>query len=360
MRVDRSRDEKLATELDARGVTRDDAPHPAIGPDVETAIADDHTIDEHSIGVENHPPTIVEGGLCGNRYRALNGPVVPAQWLDVLRTTGSGTVRGSVRTGEDVDAFVDLLETVRYRVLRRETPLLTHADLGAEKDDRESKRAALERGRLKRYVVRAHTELGPRIIKIAETVGVGNTLQGLFGGSVARREHQNQVRAEALELAATQSVGYLELRRGPSLTRAIQIQTELDPSLPSWSDVLDTDIAFNREAAIDRAARALAATHALGFFHGDLKGFHAFVPEPKTEHYGLLWLDLGRVAFELNARRRVINLYQALRFVVPRDMDERFVTTYCKASGWYAGREEEAVRKVRDFLAYKLRTHPNP
>lgn len=282
-------------------------------------------------------------------------------WHDVFRTTEHGTVRGSVRIGEDVDMLAALLGTIRERTLRREWPLLTHADLGATgKDDREKKLQALEHGKLKRYVVRVFTEAGPRIVKIAETVGLGNTLHGLFGHSVARREHVNQLRAEALELAATQTAGFLELRRGPRLVRAIQIQTELDPSLPSWTDVFATDRDFNQDAAVDRAARALAATHALGFFHADLKGFHAFVPEPKTETYGLLWLDLGRVAFNLTPRKRIINLYQALRFVMPENAYDLFVASYCKASGWHAGDEKRAIAKVRKFLDYKLRTHPNP
>ncbi|MBC7792654.1 MAG: hypothetical protein H7Z43_03015 [Clostridia bacterium] len=286
--------------------------------------------------------------------------VVQSAWHDVLRTTAHGTIRGSVRIGEDVDCLATLLGCVRDRTLRSDLLLLTHADLGAAKDDRESKRQSLERGTLKRYVIRVYTEAGPRVVKVAETVGFGNTLHGLFGSSVARREHDNQLRAEGLELAATQTSGFLELRRGLFLKRAIQIQTELDPALPSWTDVFDTDRLFNQDAAVERAARALAATHALGFFHADLKGFHAFVPEPKTETYGLLWLDLGRVGFSLTPRKRIINLYQALRFVIPRDADERFVTAYCQASGWHAGDEARAVAKVRKFLDYKLRTHLNP
>lgn len=283
-------------------------------------------------------------------------------WQTIERTTTRGFVRGSVGIGEDLDGLVRMLDTVKERVLSQELPLLTHADLGSAKDDREVKRKALAKGRLKRFVVRVHTEAGPRIVKVAETVGVGNTLHGLLGRSVAQREHANQLRAESLELAATKSTGFLELRSGPLLQRAIQVQTELDPALPTWTDVLDTNLQMGGDEALDRAARALAQTHALGFFHGDLKGFHAFVPEPRGETYGLVWLDLGRVAFKLTPRKRIINLYQALRFVVPRrhDAEERFIHAYCKASGWRAGSPDQALRQVRRFLAYKLRTHPHP
>jgi len=245
-------------------------------------------------------------------------------WQTVERGSAQGIIRGSVGAGEDLDSLVRLLETVKDRVLSQELPLLTHADLGAAKDDRESKRRALERGALKRSVVRVHTEAGPRVVKVAETVGLGNVMHGLLGRSIARREHDNQLRCESLELAATRSAGFLELRHGPFLGRAIQVQTELDPALPTWTDVLETDLQVGGDEALDRAARALAATHSLGFFHADLKGFHAFVPEPKGETYGLLWLDLGRVAFHLTPRKRIINLYQALRFVVPRRAEQHF------------------------------------
>jgi hypothetical protein len=288
--------------------------------------------------------------------------LLSTSWHSIERTTAHGFVRGSVGIGEDLDALVRILESARDRVLTRELPLLTHADLGGEKDEREGKRERLAKGRLKRYVVRIHTEAGPRVIKVAETVGLGNTLHGFLGRSIAQREHANQLRAETLELAATKTAGFLELRRGPMLTRAIQVQTELDPALPTWSDVLETDLAVGGDEALERAGKALAATHAIGFFHGDLKGFHAFVPEPKGETYGLVWLDLGRVAFRLTPRKRIINLYQALRFVVPRrpEAEERFVHAYCRASGWRAAAADRALAQVRRFLRHKLRTHPNP
>jgi hypothetical protein len=283
-------------------------------------------------------------------------------WQTIERTSARGFVRGSVGIGEDLDGLMRVLETVRDRVLSQELALLTHADLGSAKDDRDSKREALRKGRLKRFVVRVHTDAGPRIIKVAETIGFGNSVHGLLGRSIAQREHQNQLRAESLELAATKTTGYLELRSGPLLQRAMQIQTELDPALPTWTDVLETDLQMGGDEALDRAAKALAATHAVGFFHGDLKGFHAFVPEPRGESYGLVWLDLGRVAFHITPRKRMINLYQALRFVVPRrpEAEERFVHAYCRANGWRTQAGERTLRKVRRFLAYNLRTHPNP
>ena len=77
--------------------------------------------------------------------------------------------------------------------------------------------------------------------------------------------------------------------------------------------------------------------------------------------YKLRWLDLRRVSFWLSRRKRIINLYQALRYLLPDDpvAQERFLTAYCAASGWYSQRPERALRIVRGFLDHKLRTHPD-
>ena len=110
-------------------------------------------------------------------------------------------------------------------------------------------------------------------------------------------------------------------------------------------------------------ARALAHSHHLNFFHGDLKGFHAFIqPEPDSNEYTLQWLDLARVGFRLTRRQRIINLYQMLRFVVPERGETRdgFMRAYCEASGWYADNPNKAMTIVGKFLEHKLKTHPNP
>ena len=72
-----------------------------------------------------------------------------------------------------------------------------------------------------------------------------------------------------------------------------------------------------------------------------MKGFHAFVveldPRPgQPTRYGMRWIDLARVSFYLTPRKRLINLYQALRFVIPRraEAEERFVRAYCAAANW--------------------------
>lgn len=367
MCVHRAWDEQSVTEVDSGLVTRCMTRHAAIA-NLECEITLGLTINQDTRSGNNHA---THDSRRARREAILHHTLATAyeptrvstmSWHSVERLTSDGIVRGSVGIGEDVEALVRLVAAVKDRTLAQDLPLLTHADLGADKDDREAKRNALKSGRLKRFVVRVHTDVGSRIVKVAETVGFGNMLQGLVGGSIARREHHNQLRAQELELAATQTAGYLELRRGSFLKRAIQIQSELDPTLPTWTDVLETDMQWGGDVAIDRAARALAATHALGFFHADLKGFHAFVPEPRGETYGLVWLDLGRVAFHLTPRKRIVNLYQALRFVVPRrpEAEERFVKTYCQASGWQASTPDRALTKVRDFLTYKLRTHPDP
>ena len=109
--------------------------------------------------------------------------------------------------------------------------------------------------------------------------------------------------------------------------------------------------------------RALAHSHKQGFFHGDLKGFHALVCPSETVHeYTLKWLDLARVGFRLTRRQRIINLYQMLRFVVPERGEARdsFMRAYCESAQWYAESPNKAMTVVGKFLEYKLKTHPNP
>jgi hypothetical protein len=64
----------------------------------------------------------------------------------------------------------------------------------------------------------------------------------------------------------------------------------------------------------------------------------------------------------MSPRKRVINLYQALRYIVPDEptAQERFVFAYCARSGWYARAPAAALARVRRFLDFKRRTHPYP
>ncbi|MBI3178841.1 MAG: hypothetical protein HYZ27_04230, partial [Deltaproteobacteria bacterium] len=121
------------------------------------------------------------------------------------------------------------------------------------------------------------------------------------------------------------------------------------------------------EAALAPLAQALAAQHAVPFFHADVKSYHAFVDDVRREPgrpalYRLRWIDLGRVSFWMSPRKRVINLYQALRFVIPdrAESQRRFVEAYCRAAGWRSRRSDRVLHTVRRFLARKLRTVPAP
>jgi hypothetical protein len=296
--------------------------------------------------------------------------VSATNWRPFTADLARGRVVGTLSADEDGEGLRDLLVTVRDRVLRGELKLLSHANLRDSprpEDERRGKQQAFKRKRVKRYVVAFESKAGPRIIKIAETVGLGNTLMGLAGGSVARREHDNQLRAERLGIAVAGTRGFLEWREGPMLRRALQVQTFLDPSAVTLETFLSNELALYGDVALDPFADALARTHALPFFHADLKGFHAFIADmnrrdgaPAT--YDLEWIDLGRCSFHMTPRKRVINLYQALRFIVPgrEEAEERFVRRYCETSGWHAKSWQKALRRVRRFLAFKLRTHPHP
>ncbi len=283
----------------------------------------------------------------------------------------AGRVVGALANGEAADELARALLEAEQRAADDDT-LLTHADLDTARSTderaqtRAEKRAALATRRLKRFVLRVPTSAGERIVKIEAIRGLGNHLSGLWT-SVGRREHHAHARAQALGLAAARTLGFLEWRVGPRLRRSCQVQTVLDADLPSLDALLRAELAAHGDAALEPFARELARQHALPFFHADLKGFHAFAAEraPRADgpdDYRLRWIDLARVSFYMTPRKRLINLYQALRFVVPRrpEAEERFVHAYCAAAGWYADAPERIVTRVRRFLAYKLRTHPNP
>lgn len=285
----------------------------------------------------------------------------------------AGRVRGVVAHGEDAKALGYALIEARERVLGGDVPLLVHGNLRVAATDAQrqsevnAKLEALRGGKLKRYVFPLATARGVRIVKITEPLGFAHQLQALAGRSQARFEHRAQLRAERLELAATQSCGYLELWRGLRLVRCCQIQTPLDDQLEVLESFFAREFERHTGAAIDALADAMADTHARGFFHADLKGFHAFVKDPLREGggaatYRLRWLDLGRVSFHLTPRKRIINLYQIFRFILVPDpaAGERFMRRYCKTANWYAQQPEVALAKVRRFLAHKLATHPYP
>ncbi|MEO1174535.1 MAG: hypothetical protein AAFX94_21145, partial [Myxococcota bacterium] len=74
----------------------------------------------------------------------------------------------------------------------------------------------------------------------------------------------------------------------------------------------------------------------------------------------MLWSDFGRVSFRMSPRRRIINLYQAFRFLLPEDeaIQRRFIESYCRASGWRKHEPERVLAQVQRFLRRKLKTHP--
>jgi hypothetical protein len=137
--------------------------------------------------------------------------------------------------------------------------------------------------------------------------------------------------------------------------------------MPLLANAVLLDRFLQREAerlgdqAFMRFGKALAATHAVPFFHADLKGFHAYVAaESDPDAYWLRYIDFARVSFGLSPRQRRINLYQALRFIVPerREAQEAFIGGYCQGSGFCAAKPERALASARRWLAVKRVTHP--
>ncbi|MEK7705180.1 MAG: lipopolysaccharide kinase InaA family protein [Myxococcota bacterium] len=275
--------------------------------------------------------------------------------------------------GEDATLLAELLERAPAWLESGRAQLRVHADTepdsheSARQAQRETKLRAIRAGRAKRYVLEVETRAGPRVVKIAEVTSLGNHVLGLLGTSIARREHAFHARAHALGFAASRSLGFLEWRVGPFLQRACQVQTLIPNEARDLDHLLVSELARWGDAALEPLADALAAMHTKGFFHADLKGFHAFVVARNTlpdgpQQYDLTWIDLARVGFRLTRRQRLINLYQALRFVVPPrpQAQERFMTRYCAAAVWHAATPQLALARVQRLLRYKLRTHPHP
>ena len=299
-------------------------------------------------------------------------PTGPTPTIDD-RSAGRGRIVGVLETGEDREAIVHVLRRARELVDNGNLSPLCHEDLEPAVGDtdrdraRDALRIALRAGKLKHFALRVSTTAGARIVKVAEANTVGGQLLGVVGISRGAREHRLHTRAEQMGVAAARTLGFLELRRGALLVRSCQVQTEVPPAHVPLGVFMARAIATLGPRAAEPFGRALAETHRVPFFHSDLKPFHAFVSDLRGDEsgptsYRLRWIDLDRVAFWISRRKRVINLYQALRYVVPDEPEtqRRFVTAYCQASGWYADAPGRALATVRRFLNYKLRTHPHP
>ncbi len=282
-------------------------------------------------------------------------------------------IGGTLLPGEDHDRIAHALVHARDLVLTGAAELLVHADQEANATPerhralRQSRLHQLAASTLKRYAFRLDTGAGARVIKIGEVTTCGNTLLGATGWSPARREHHLHGRAQAAGLAATETRGFLDWRRSLRLLRSAHVQLPVAPDLLPLSVFFAREIKEHGDAAVEPLAQALAALHAVPFFHADVKSYHAFVRDvlrapgrPAT--YRLVWIDLGRVSFWMSPRKRIINLYQALRFILPdrAEAQGRFVAAYCRAAQWRAGRVDQVLRSVRRFLAHKLTTVPAP
>jgi len=310
------------------------------------------------------------------------------------------TVRASLTDGEDREMLTAAIHRAPELAQSGEAELLVHASLQRQYAERQSARCnnqnlqqlgqlrateATERthkltllasGTAKRYVVQVATSAGDRVIKFCDTRGVGNHAMGVFGNSSAEREHRLHQRALHIGVAATKSCGVLTLRRGLHLVRAAHVQVPINASpsadIPPLAAQIQLDTkAHGALAAFTALARALARMHAVPFFHADVKGFHALAKSITTpaKHdtepadYNLLWIDLDRCAFRVTPRRRIINLYQVFRFLLPIGDDSlqaAFIHEYCNAASWYAKDHQEILNRTSRFLRHKLKDHPNP
>ncbi len=286
-----------------------------------------------------------------------------------------GTQRGDSLSPESLQEWGELLSSApRLALEETEASLLVHGDHRAAPSQDQLEELRLQKRRevqsrcAKRYVLGLRASTGYRILKVFEPRSPGNHLAGLLGRSTSKTEHQNQLRCEALGLAACKTLGYIELRRGPLLLRAGQVQEPVDISRhPLLEDFFAQQWEKFSLGAVPPLARALAAMHNKGFIQYDLKPFPAYAqrgasPTNAPAAYKLLWIDLAGAGFRLTERQRVINLYQVLRYVLVHNDEahEPFIRSYCEYAQWHAPTPENALHKVTRFLNYKLRTHPCP
>ena len=286
-------------------------------------------------------------------------------------------IRGEIVEGyeSETESWKRVLQNPRELLASNgTTEILVHGQRPAsplstlQKQERSRKQELIHAGKAKRFVLSFRTPSGPKIFKLLEPQSTGNHIQGIFHSSTARIEHRNQLRCQTLKLAAAQSLGFLELRRGPLLVRACQIQEPVPlQQLTLFEAFFTQELARSPKDAISALATAIAQMHLKGFFHNDLKGFHAFARitgyNPSgTAHYDLLWIDLARVGFKLTKRQRIINLYQVFRYILPANSEAQatFTQIYCEVSGWHKDNYPKALRQVSQFLDFKLRTHPSP
>jgi hypothetical protein len=214
-------------------------------------------------------------------------PVSMPVSIGLGKTPPRGRLVGVLQRGEDRAALERAVVTAGRAVSRGAVTLMTHLDLepaaapSARREEAERMAAAVAERRLERYVFAVDTGAGRRIIKISEPRKLGNRLLGLAGGSVSQREHDNHLRAESSDLAVSQTRGYLEWRTRVGMIRSCQIQTPMTPGLRTVGVALTDDLEACGDAALERYGGALAAAHAVPFFHADLKAFHAFA-EPRA------------------------------------------------------------------------------
>ncbi len=217
--------------------------------------------------------------------------------------------------------------------------------------------AALE-GKRKRLVIGAVVNGQALVFKYAFAHGWGKTLQGICT-SGARIEHGLHTRAHKLGLSLVPSLGYLEYRTFLRIHHAVHIQPNYAEAMRvgSWRFVTDRIQEQPIKASI-AFAKGLAHTHQLGFFHADLKAFHVLMGNHNNPE--LRFMDFGRVSFRVTPRRRTINLYQALRFIIPETQHNAFMETYAQHCGYSVPKNVALKRQVHSFLAHKLKTHPHP
>ena len=205
----------------------------------------------------------------------------------------------------------------------------------------------------KRYALRLPSTFNGEVcVKLRQQ----KTLSRLFGPRHARNEYHRHQEVLQRGFAATRPLGFDAIKDIHGHPWEYFIQEALPTEASSGESLLN-------QAAKDRVsiiASELAKLHQAQIFHGDLKPYHV-VLLPQSPHW--LYLDLDPVRFGISRRRRIVNLYQALRYFLDGNgaLAEPLVQSYAEA---FAELPSSAISSLLDetlkLLHHKMETHRGP
>ena len=203
----------------------------------------------------------------------------------------------------------------------------------------------------KRFAIKLETAShGPLCLKFRPL----SWAEGFLGPLHAKAELQRHTEVQHRNFAATEPLGIGTWRDKEQKRWQYFIQGWIDPTWASGESLLKGSLSSAKPAT------EIAALHNAGIFHGDLKPYHVAIPNDAA-HW--LYLDLDPVRFGLSQRRRVINLYQGLRYFLAaeRSLASSLIEHYVEQLD---SELPGSVNKLKDqtlkLFDRKMETHSGP